>query len=254
MISCLGKLYTLKRTNSDEDEKLRSVCPECPQPDSFLNQKLHCQQGHGPFVQGDVRWGKQTGDGTIVTVDKATLDEARQSVLPEKELELQVHNREEVEKHTFPSGNSYLFRPEGRGAILYGILVDLLEQRRDLCLVAKTNLRNRDHIVMVDSALNGQLIVRFMIWPEDMKTFEESDRVYDQKQFNQALQLLEVSLEPFDPGEYRKDSRARIAQVVDDATGKTPVKRKTAKKPTDGDALTLALEAALDSKKKRKAS
>ena len=184
-------------------------------------------------------------------VDRDAVKEARASVLPDKELELQVHNRAEVEAATFPKGNAYVFVPKGK-SVLPPILLELLKKRRDLCLIAKTNLRKADHLVMVDVELNDQLVIREMMWPEDMKHFPqvETEKI-DKKNLTMAETLLEASVEPFDPKEYAKDSRARVAEIVDAAAGgaTSPTKKAAKKKDTTQQDLSALLEAAIAAKK-----
>jgi non-homologous end joining protein Ku len=194
--------------------------------------------------------GRKVGDG-IVKVSRDAVVAARKSVLPQKELSLQVHSREEVEKHTFPKGNAYVFMPTGSSP-LAGILLDILKKRPDICLIAKTNLRNADHLVMLDVELNDQLVVREMMWPEDMKHFPAvSHDKTTPKLLAQAEMLLEASIEPFDDNEYKKDSRERITTLVEDAaSGKAPSKTaaKAKKKDAEQD-LSALLEAAIAAKK-----
>lgn len=257
MLSTLGGIYTIPKPNAGAEEAVKLVCPDCNEPHEFPSQKYTCNENpsHGPYAQGDMAAGRKIGD-KIVKVDRDAVQAARASVLPSKELELQVHSREEVEQHTFPKGNAYVFVPSGKGP-LAAILVDLLKQRRDLCLIAKTNLRNADHLIMVDVELNDQIVLREMMWPEDMKSFPAV--VHDRPKASlvaQAEMLLEASMEPFVATEYAKDSRARVAAVVEEAASgqvvtKTAVKRK--KKDEEQD-LSAILEAAIAQKLQEKAS
>ena len=252
MLSALGGIYTIPKANAGAEEAVKLVCPDCEEPHEFPSQKYVCNddETHGPFAQGEMAVGRKVDD-KIVKVDRDAVKEARASVLPDKELELQVHNRAEVEAATFPKGNAYVFVPKGK-SVLPPILLELLKKRRDLCLIAKTNLRKADHLVMVDVELNDQLVIREMMWPEDMKHFPqvETEKI-DKKNLTMAETLLEASVEPFDPKEYAKDSRARVAEIVDAAAGgaTSPTKKAAKKKDTTQQDLSALLEAAIAAKK-----
>lgn len=257
MLSCIGNLYTLK---TDNDEKVKSVCPTCDEPHQFMSQRMICNEdgAHGPFEYADCHWGQMDGDKSITKVDKAEIEEARKSKLPEKELELRVYRRDDVERHTFPTGNSYAFRPDGSSK-LYGVLVDVLNARPDLCFVAMANLKNRDHIVMVDVELGNQLVVRDMIWPEDMKPQPHIEYEYPDNFKAQAVMLLDASLEDFVPADYTKAARERLATVIAEAraaegtTTKATSRKKKAPATKDDSALADALAASLAAAKKKPA-
>lgn len=231
MLSTLGNLYTVARAPKDE---FKTACPTCKAPTVGLSQRYICTENakHGPFILSETKLGKEDGDKFVV-VERGTVSEARESVLPEKALELQVHERADVGAQVLPRGNLYVFRPAGKSP-LYGILIDLLQKRPDLILLAKTNLRKSDHLVMVD-LVAGQLVVKEMTWPSETKPFEVVvTEPSSPKLLAQAEMLLEASVEPFVPTEYEKDSKARIAAVVEEAsngtaTKKTPAKKKPAK-------------------------
>lgn len=255
--SVLGDLHTIPVANAGKTESLSSVCPACDEPHEFMGAALVCKEdkAHGPFVKSQIKMGKMIGD-KIVIVDPNTVKTARESVLPEKSLALQVHKREDVEANTFPMGNAYVFTPKGSSPF-YAILVELLRKRRDVCFIAKTNLRKQDHLVMLDLEMNGQLVIRELIWPEDMKEFKavkpvEITDVQRKKLTAQAETLLDVSIEPFDRDEYKKDSRERVAAAIDEAaSGKVADPAKVAKKVVkdDVDDLEAMIAAAIAAKK-----
>lgn len=252
LASTLGSLFT---TEEDNEEKFHLVCPDCTAPAAFLAQKYVCTENakHGPFVKGEARSG-QNEDGKIVVIDKAKLDEARASILPPRELELQVHSRNDVEAHTFSKGNVYVFQPTGKSTF-YGVLRDILTVRRDIVLLAKMNLRNHDKMVMVDLE-NGQLVVREMMWPADCRPFPQIvTPPATKKELAQIEMLLDASLEPFDPAEYAKNSRARVTAVIEEAVnGPAPKgKKKAAPKleDTDLEDLIAASIAQAQAKKKK---
>lgn len=274
MLSCIGDLFTLQIPNAGEEEKLKLVCPECageikvvPQkgkgkppvvtggPTVFPSQKYKCadNENHALFTIAEAGRGKMI-DGKIVVMDAEAIAEAAKSELPEKEFDLQVHLAADVEQYTFDAGVAYVFKPSGKSKF-YGVLVDVLKKRPDICFLAKTNLRKTDHLIRVDVGLNDNLIIRDMIWPEYMKSFSKEDWDYPASLLTQAEMLIDASVEPFKPEEYRKDSRARIGQVIADAAA-GPQTAKSAQKAVkapvgvdEDDALGKALAAALAAKK-----
>jgi len=177
-------------------------------------------------------------------------------VLPEKTFNLQVHKREDVEANTFPMGNAYVFLPKGNSPF-YAVLVELLKNRRDVCFIAKANMRKADHLIQLDLEMNGQLVIRELIWPEDMKQFDpvvtlNVSAKEQQKLIDQANMLVDVSVEEFDVDEYKKDSKARISNVIDEAVaGKPTNARAAAKKSTKDsvDSLADQIEAAIKARK-----
>lgn len=257
MLSTNGNLHVITKPNVNKSEAVHRLCPECTAPTQFASQRYVCNDdpSHGPFAYSDTAVGKEI-DGTIVILDADKVAEARQSVLPAKELALQVHRRADVERHTFAKGNAYVFMPTGSSP-LYGILLEILKKRRDLALVAKTNMRKTDHIIMVDVEMNDQLVVREMMWPEDMKEFPTIEREpASEKLLGQAEMLMDASVEDFIPDEYRKDSRERIAALVEEASGATPTTAAKAAKPkaTKEDDLSALIEAAIAEKQRKQVS
>lgn len=228
MLSTLGTLYTVAVTNAGKEEEFHLVCPDCTTPGEFLRQRYACTENpkHGPFVPDETKSGRLE-DGKMVVLDRETVQEARSSIMPDKELDLQVHLRSEVEGHTWAKGNLYVFQPSGKSP-LYGILKDVLRKRPEIVLLAKTSLRHHDKVVLVEFE-GDQLVVREMLFPEDSREFAavETDRS-SPKLIAQAEMLIDASLEKFDPDEYKKDSRARIKAVVEEAAGQAP--KKGAKK------------------------
>lgn len=254
MLSVNGDLRTIPVPNKDKESQLHSVCPDCETPTQFMKAALTCEDdaSHGPFVKAQIKYGKQVGD-KIVVVDPTAAAEARKSVLPEKSLALQVHKREDVANSTFPMGNAYVFTPKG-DTRFYAILVELLRKRKDVVLLAKANLNSADHLIMLDLEMDDQLVVRDMIWPEDMKTFEkvaapEMTQKDKAKLLAQAETLLDVSIEDFDKEEYRKDSKARIAEVIAAADGAPSAKKPKVVAKEKAEDLSAALEAAITARK-----
>lgn len=252
MLQTHGDLHTLKVSNSEE--KFTSICPEDRTP---LRMRYVCENdaAHGPYDIADVL--RSTADGTVIDKDK--LDAARESVLPAKQLNLQVHRRADMEAHTSRSGNVYVFAPNANTSKLLSALIDLIKSRPDLALVAKTNLRKRDHLVMLD-VVNDQLVITELVWPHDMKAFAPVARSYEAKDFAMVEQIMDAVVEDFDPEQYRKESRERITEMVAQESGAAPAfvgSKGKGKAKAEPDNFTAALEAqlaALKNKKGRKAS
>lgn len=255
MLSMTGSIYSVTDAENGKKEAVHLLCPDCASPTEFVEQVYRCKDNakHGPYEPNQLARGQKIGD-KIVKVDAEKLAEARASVLPEKELALQVHSRDAVGQHTFARGNAYVFTPS-HNAPLYGILIEILTKRPDICLVAKTNLRKKDHLVMVEVGMNGQLVVRELIWPEDFREFAAPQyEAPNPKYLKMTEELLEASMEDFNEDEYKKESRARVAEVVEEAAGApTPKgKKKPAAKKVADDDMTALLEAAIKAQKGKK--
>lgn len=257
-----GNLYTVLKTNAGEEEKTHMTCPDCDSPVEFLEQQYRCKDDstHGPFAPADAARGKMVsqpdGSEKIVKVDVDAIKSAKESLRPAGEFDLQVHNRSDVEAHTFARGNCYVFTPTGKG-VLYGMLVELLKKRTDIALVSKTNMRKTDHLIQVELGMNGQLVIREIVWPEDAKEFAPVQyEKPSQKNMDMAEMLINAAMEDFLPEEYIKEDRTRVAEVIEEAASgqpaKKPSKRKV-KQEADADLSDLLAEA-LAAVKAKKAS
>lgn len=257
-----GNLYTVLKTNAGEEEKTHMTCPDCDGPTEFLEQRYQCKDDdtHGPFLPAECSKGKKVpqADGTekIVKVDPAAVKAAKESVREVGEFDLMVHKRSDVEAHTFPRGNCYVFVPTGKG-VLYGMLVELLKKRTDIALIAPTNMRKTDHLIQVELGMNNQLVIREIVWPEDAKEFAPVQyKKPSVKNMTMAEQLIDGAMEDFDPANYVKEDRVRVAEMIEEAANGTPVKKPSKRKvkaEADED-LTALLVAALEAQKTKKAS
>jgi non-homologous end joining protein Ku len=257
-----GNLYTVLKTNAGEEEKTHMTCPDCDSPVEFLQQQYRCQDDdtHGPFLPAECSKGKKVpqadGSEKIVKVDADAIKAAKESLRESGEFDLTVHSRADVEAHTFPRGNCYVFTPTGKG-ILYGMLVELLKKRTDIALIAKTNMRKTDHLVQVELGMNNQLVIREIVWPEDAKEFAPVQ--YEKpsaKNMTMAEMLIDSAIEDFDPADYVKEDRARVAEAIEEAASGTPAKKPSKRKvkAEAQDDLTALLTQALEAQQKKKAS
>lgn len=242
LVNMLGELVTLKVPNAGKGEQFSYVCPKCDEPHK-LSQKYLCNDdpSHGPYSISECDRGKEV-DGKMVRFTTEQVSATKASVLPEKTFALQIHHRADIENATYPSGNAYLFRPTGN-LPFYMLLREMIRRRPELMFVAKANLRKSDSFVQVDLGLDGQLMIRELVWPEDMKTFEApAEEAVDEKFVAQFDQLVEALIsDEFNAEEYKKDSRLRIAELVE--SGGTEPSGTVAKPPAQD--LTQLLEAAL---------
>lgn len=252
LVTMSGDLLTLTQPNSSKKDGSRMVCPQC-RTARPVTQRYVCEHNdkHGPFRPDEVdRALTDPTSGELQKVDTLALDEAKKSVLPDKDIDIQVHRREDVTECTYPSGHAYLFRPNHADG-MYSILLDYIPQHPELIFVAKTAIKRSDKFVQLDVGLNGHMLVRELIWPEDMKVFDAFRGTYKDKEMQLAENLIDESTDDFDPEEYRKDSRARIAELAEAPAPKAGKKKATKK---DEDATVSTLEAALANVKKKKAS
>lgn len=257
-----GNLYTVLRTNAGEEEKTHMTCPDCDGPTEFLEQRYSCKDddSHGPFLPAECSKGKKVsqedGSEKIVKVDPDAIKTAKESLRESGEFDLTVHKRSDVEAHTFPRGNCYVFTPTGKG-VLYGMLVELLKKRTDIALISKTNMRKTDHLVQVELGMNDQLVIREIVWPEDAKGFAPVQyEKPSQKNMTMAEMLIDGAMEDFNPADYVKEDRQRVTEAIEEAASGSPVK-KPSKRKAKAEAqedLTALLVAALEAQQQKKAS
>lgn len=256
-----GNLFTVLKTGSGDEEKTHTTCPDCTEPTEFMEQLYRCRDDNSHLhLPGECDKGKKVsqpdGSEKIVKVDAAAIKAAKESLREPGEFDITVHNRANVEAHTFPRGNCYVFMPTGKG-VLYGMLVELLKKRRDIALIAKTNMRKVDHLVSIELGMNDQLVIREIVWPEDAKEFPTVE--YEKpsaKNMQMAEMLIEAAMEDFLPEEYVKEDRQRVAAVIEEAASGVPAKKpskRAAKVEADQD-LTELLTQALMAQQQKKAS
>lgn len=241
----VGDIIPPKVANADKAEAFKSICPECAEAYPVKQQYVCTEDAtHGPFAIGDCAKA-QEHDGVFVRVSADEVADARASVLPPKQLILNVHSSADLHDSVLESGNSYVFRPKSTGQF-YGVLLDFLAKNTDLVFVGEVNLRGKDKLVKIERGLNNQLLLVELVWPEDLKEFEAPTYEYKDSLLTMTEKLLTSIVTPFDPEEYHKDSRDRIAALVEATkNGEEAPVTKSKPKASSDDNLEAMLEAAL---------
>lgn len=242
----VGDLIPPKESGSAKAEAFVSVCPVCNEPHK-AKQSYICTEDetHGPFTIGELDKAKDDG-GELIRVTAQEVKGAKESELPEKQLELAVHRLHDVETSVLESGTSYVFRPKGSSKF-YGILLDLLAKRDDFVLMGRVSLRGIDKLVRIERGLNNQLILCELVWPEDLKAFEAPEYEYKPSLLETAEKLLEGSVTDFEPDDYKREARERIAELIAAKREgrEVPAATKKDKTVSDDDNLEALLELAL---------
>lgn len=226
-----GAIYPPKITGSEI--KLVSVCPACEEPHK-VSQFYRCTEVDShEFTVGELDRAKQVDDSLIrVSAEEAAA--ARKSQLPDNILELHVHRRDDIQGRTLEAGTTYVFRPKTTMKF-YGVLIDLLKNRPDLVLMGHMNLRGKDKLMQITVELNNQLVMREMMWPEEVDIY--ADPVYDYKDSLLAVaeQFVEQSITEFDSDEYRRQDKERIEALVEAAASGAPAPTLTKKSKEESD-------------------
>jgi len=252
-----GDLVSAKVTGAGSEEKFVSLCPECVALNDggypgTVKQFYRCMEsGHSDHTMGDLAKGKENDDGEIIPLTKEQVELAKGSELEANVLELNVHRLSDVRDSTFQSGTSYVFRP-ANGGKLYPVLVNILKQDPELVFIGMMNLRKNDKLIQVTLGLNDQLVLQELVWPEDLKSFEDQQIEVKNSLLETAKSLLEQSVTEFQPEDYRKGSRKRLSDLVSwvttgGAPSDQPVAEVSATKSDDD--LEAVLLAALAAKK-----
>lgn len=241
-----GDLIPPRVVNAGKEEKFTSICPVHEEAVPVKQQYI-CPEdaAHGPFSIGECDKAQER-DGHYVRVSAQEAVDARKSVLPEKSLDLNVHRASDVEASVLEAGTSYVFRPAGPSKF-YGLLLDILAARPDLVFMGECNLRGTDKLVKLERGLNNQLILTELIWPEDLKDFETPVYEYKPSLLDTATVLAEKTVTDFDPEEYHREARDRIAELLEaKKDGKAaPAPKTKAKVKDDDDNLEALLQAAI---------
>lgn len=240
----VGGVYPPAVTNASKEERLVLVCPGCEDTHK-VEQFYQCPDvADHIFKMGELDKAKDV-DGELVRVSAEEAAAARESELPKNVLDIRIHTAEEIKGKTLPSGSTYVYRPKS-GAKFYGVLIDLIQKRPDLVFMGHMNLRGKDKFMKVDVALNGQLVLEEMMWPEDVDFYAPPEADYKESLLDIAEQMVDQQVTPFDPDEYVKASKQRIAALVEAKASGAPAPVTTKKsKVDDDDALEALLLASL---------
>lgn len=247
LVQITGNLYKPVETN--DTEKLRVVCPDDHQK---VVQMYECPD-HGSMLPANTARAKELDDGTLVPMTEQQVKAAKESQLPEKLFEMRVHERAEIGPSLVNGEGCYVFLPGDVSSTSYGILRDLITNHPEFVFIGMINLKKNDKLFRLQVGMNDQLVFQEVVWFSDVKTMPETDAEYVPKLYGMAENLVTSLLEPFDPADYSRAARERMAAAIAEASG-TPQDgtRKPAAKPKALD-LELMLSTALEATKGKKA-
>ncbi len=224
LLSTVGNVLNVKRPNAGVEEKFKHACPAHPDTPHGVTQRYICAEGLDDelYATGDLLKGKETDDGWVL-VSPEDVAKVRASALPEKTLELQAHPYTPLA--TFASGGAYIFQPDSADQF-YSTLLLLVDENGVVVTESGAQMivglvsfrKNTESFVRVER-WGEQLVLRELIRPEDIDTFEPLEISVESKVLDMAKQLLDAQSEEFDPETYKSSVRDRIAALVEGAEG-----------------------------------
>jgi non-homologous end joining protein Ku len=225
MMSMVGSLHTIESTESKKAPSFKNCCKECYETGGIaqpINQRNHCENGHGPFGSEGILKGKEGDDGTLAIVGTAEeVKEAKAASLEIKKIDLVIHNADEWDAAVFPGAISYLYLPAQGNDLFSALIAAMDEDGRILCddgvdrvLTGALRVRDVEHVVRA-TKWNEHLVFNSVLRPEQVKEFPASPAgEVSEKNLGMIRTLVALSTEPFDPDNYRDENRARLAQWV----------------------------------------
>jgi hypothetical protein len=261
IVSTRGGLYSARDNSSERDTSLKMVCPSCKQ--SLLDQVYTCQAGCHPSdaapAKHDEGWTvsevgsdrvRVEGKGktaTLTLVDATEIEAANATTFDKGELALTIRPAEQVEAHTYPGGNHYVFLPEKPDRVYAMLLKAAADPTK--AIIGILNMRGKENLYRLTN-YQGTLRVTELLRPEETAVFDAIvTPPLDSKEQAMFDQLVEAVEEDFDAEEFASSRLANLKQLLAEKAGTVaPVAAgptATPKKPADTtDALAAALKAA----------
>lgn len=235
-------------------------CPAHPTTPHGVKQKYVCgEQGEeaGIFDPGDCGKMKDVGGNQFVAVPAEAI-EAVKEVESTSGLTLAAHPYET--DRLLPGGDCWIVEPAmGDQDKFHAVLLELVDEagRVDTesgpkMLVGEFSVKKGSNKFVRLERWNGHIVLRSLLWPEDLHEFETHEVPADPKLLAMASQLIEAQAEDFDPEEYREKLRQELDKLVEDAkNGNVVVPQAVATKAPVID-ITALLEASLKEAKSSK--
>lgn len=255
LLSLSGDVLPPKRSGIAKEESFKMVCPHHPDTPHLVSQRYVCAEGlePEPVLPSDCLKGREVDDA-IILVDKDAVKEVRLATVPEKTLDLAAHPYDPTT--TFASGNAYVFQPDAANQFYSALLLLVDEQgvveteSGPKMLVGLVAFRKNSETFVRLERWGKQLVLRELVRPEDVDTFEPLDGTVDTKVVDMARQLVDAQSDEFDPETYKASVRDRIASLTEQAAGgEVAVKALAAAPKVDTMALLEASLAAAKAKK-----
>lgn len=243
-LEMVGDLLNTTKSGVTKEDGFVTVTPEGYETRKVNMAYFDAETNSGPWKKAECRMAKETDEGLVI-VDPEAVKEAKRSQLEERVLELETFERSEVESYLCPGKTRYIYRPKASSS-LYGILQMFLVNNPHLVLMGRVNLgaRSGEKIMMLTTGISGHLLAEELVYPEDVVDFEQATwPEVKPKVYEMAENIILETIEPFNMDEWRKESRARIAQLI--ITGGGPVEKVHATAPKseedDLEAMLLAI-------------
>lgn len=252
----------LGATDADDKETaFKNLClgptgdPEHAHAPSTVRQRLEC-----PVCKNDDREafskGREVSKGTYVVVDQEELAAAEVDESLKDQMQLTVHDADEVHAKTLPGEKVYFLEP-GKGPLTvkaYNLLRDKIEDNPDKAFCTEWAARTKPGMFRLGT-FGKAITIEQLAWPEnirsapDVQEAEYSDA--DASMFDQLISTIEAD---FDPSTYRDDRKDQITAliaaaeavegVIEEKTGVPKVAQRAAAQMDLSSALASALAAA----------
>jgi non-homologous end joining protein Ku len=210
---------------------------------------------HGPFTSGECSRAKEVGD-SLVLVNADEIAAVRGTDDAEgtgSNLRLRVHPSTQVNRKSWPTGNTYWFEPNKGSEQSYGLLADLAGEP-DFAFTGTMMLRKAEKFFRLVRADFG-LVLMELVRPEQVHEFEMPVTGYSGELLGMALELVDRQMVDFDPSDYRSKIGERMADMLaakGDGTFAPVAATKTAVSTTDD--LAALLQASITASEEAKAS
>lgn len=223
-----------KRNNA----KTALVCPTCQAESNELHhvsQQYACSHDstHGPFGKADTAVALEVdGELTAMPDPVAPEDKPVTERVPERNrIELTIHPADEVEAHTWPSGNLYQLRCRelpGDYALMAALVAD-----RDvafLCEVTNKGATLLYRLVQRD----GVLVLTELVRPEQLHPREEAPDVeVEERLLSAGREIVRRWTVAFDPDVWADRRRERLMAMAERLRGQAPVESDTERSASD---------------------
>jgi len=226
-----GDLIVPQETGTKAADQFKLCCPACADATS-VKQGYTCENGHGPFVTGDCGHAKEVNKALIKVTDEE-YEEARKCDLEKNVLPLTIHNADEVKDTFLHSGLTYVVRPTGDAMNIkkFSALLRIVTENPQWVFVGVCNVRNTEKFMALSEGLNGQLLMNELVWPGDLRTHDQYTVPVADDLIAPIVKSIEVT--EFNPDEYVKSTREKIAELVASKTGEERVIEDTDDVNTD---------------------
>lgn len=257
LLSMVVDVFSPRITNATKATKLHMCCPqwaEHAEEPHGVKQRYVCEQTldaeQGLWEPGELAGLKyQTVDkkNVIVTGDEvASIKEENKF----ESLEIRPHPHDDA--HVLAAGNVYVVQPQVASQF-YSTLLALVgpdgaiaTESGPKMLVGEVTIKSGSNLFVRLENWNGQLVMRELVRPEEVDSWEPVDSTADTKQVDLARQLIEAQSEAFDPDEYKSRATAALKALLTERSETGEMPAETVVKPQKAaEDITALLEASL---------